>query len=104
MQPASHFMLHSFGGGEAFGVRQLAAAFETSPMFRFFRGSLKSGSKLPHSEGALRAQKQSGSLRSPSYFDFFSCLAFLFSMMDFAGFFLTSFLASLDFAITNILR
>ena len=37
------------------------------------------------------------------YFDFFSCLAFLFSMMDFAGFFLTSFLASLDFAIIYLL-
>jgi hypothetical protein len=30
-------------------------------------------------------------------------LAFLFSLMDFAGFFLTSFLMSLDFAIANLL-
>lgn len=37
-----------------------------------------------------------------SYFDFFACLAFLFSWMDFKGFFLTSFLASLDFAITHL--
>jgi hypothetical protein len=35
------------------------------------------------------------------YFDFFSCLAFFFSLMDFAGFFLSSFLASLDFAIVS---
>jgi len=35
--------------------------------------------------------------------DFLACLAFLFSMMDFAGFFLTSFLASLDFAISYLL-
>jgi hypothetical protein len=44
-------------GGEAFGVRQLAAAFEYSPMCPFFKHYLESGSKLPHSEGALRAQK-----------------------------------------------
>jgi hypothetical protein len=37
------------------------------------------------------------------YFDFFSSLAFLFSLMDFAGFFFTSFLMSLDFAITDLL-
>jgi hypothetical protein len=38
-----------------------------------------------------------------AYFNFFSSFAFLFSLMDFAGFFLTSFLISLDFAITNLL-
>ena len=37
-----------------------------------------------------------------TYFDFFSSLAFLFSLVDFAGFFLTSFLVSLDFAIINL--
>jgi len=42
--------------GEAFGVRQLAAAFrrtlEKQAPWAFF----KSGSELPHSEGALRAR------------------------------------------------
>jgi len=37
-----------------------------------------------------------------TYFDFFSSLAFLFSLMDLAGFFLTSFLTSLDLAITDL--
>jgi hypothetical protein len=37
-------------------VRQLAAAFENGPMCLFFEGSLESGSKLPHSEGALQAR------------------------------------------------
>ena len=43
-----------------------------------------------------------GFRRKLTYFDFFSRLAFLFSLMDLAGFFLTSFLASLDFAITDL--
>jgi hypothetical protein len=43
--------------GEAIGVRQLAAAFVNGPMCLFFKGSPESGSKLPHSKGALRAQK-----------------------------------------------
>jgi hypothetical protein len=34
----------------AFGVRQLAAAFESGPTCPFFKGSLESGSKLPHSK------------------------------------------------------
>jgi hypothetical protein len=38
-----------------------------------------------------------------AYLDFFSSLAFRFSLMDLAGFFLTSFLASLDFAIAVLL-
>jgi hypothetical protein len=38
--------------------------------------------------------------RKLNYLNFFSSFAFLFSLMDFAGFFLTSFLASFDFAIT----
>lgn len=37
-----------------------------------------------------------------TYLDFRSSLAFFFSLMDFDGFFLTSFLASLDFAIINL--
>ena len=41
--------------------------------------------------------------RELTYFDLFSNLAFLFSLMDLAGFFLTSFLASLDFAIMGLL-
>ena len=45
--------------GEAFGVRQLAAAFNKDK-------TLKSGSKLPHSEGALRAQKVCGISRCGS--------------------------------------
>jgi hypothetical protein len=40
--------------------------------------------------------------RGLTYFDFFSSLAFLFSLMVFAGFFLTSFLASLGFVITYL--
>jgi len=36
------------------------------------------------------------------YFDFLACLAFFFSCMDFKGFFLTSFLASLGFAISHL--
>ena len=36
------------------------------------------------------------------YLDFRACLAFLFSLMDFVGFFLASFLTSLDFAITDL--
>jgi hypothetical protein len=35
----------------AFGVRQLAAAFENSPMCLLFKVLPESGSKLPHSEG-----------------------------------------------------
>jgi len=35
----------------AFGVRQLAAAFDNGPMCLFFKGSPESGSELPHSEG-----------------------------------------------------
>jgi hypothetical protein len=34
----------------AFGVRQLAAAFENGPMCPYFKDSIESGSKLPHSE------------------------------------------------------
>jgi hypothetical protein len=34
----------------AFGVRQLAAAFENNPMHPVFKSSMESGSKLPHSE------------------------------------------------------
>jgi hypothetical protein len=49
------------------------------------------------------SQRESHSGYLFAYFDFFSNLAFLFSMMDFAGFFLTSFLMSLDFAIANLL-
>jgi hypothetical protein len=44
----------------AFGVRQLAAAFENGPKCLFFEDSPESGSKLPHSEGALRARKAYG--------------------------------------------
>jgi hypothetical protein len=46
-----------FLGGEAFGVRQLAAAFKLILEKRAFRAVFKSGSKLPHSQSALPAQK-----------------------------------------------
>jgi hypothetical protein len=42
-----------FWRAKPFGVRQLAAAFENDPICPFFKGSHESGSKLPHSEGAL---------------------------------------------------
>jgi len=61
-------------GGEAFGVRQLAAAFQRSqfpvlssqlscnlePELETLNSKLESGSKLPHSESALRARKPCG--------------------------------------------
>jgi hypothetical protein len=63
----------------SFGVRQLAAAFEFRVQsFQFPAkiagqlgtqnwklGTLKSGSKLPHSESALRARKLCGQLPNP---------------------------------------
>jgi hypothetical protein len=51
---------------------------------------------------AARARGRHSPGREPAYF-FFSSLAFLFSLIDFAGFFLTSFLASLDLAIIDLL-
>jgi hypothetical protein len=54
----------------AFGVRQLAAAFENSPMHLSFKGSPESGSLLPHSEGfapkKLNGSRDGHSLRSES--------------------------------------
>jgi hypothetical protein len=51
--------------GEAFGVRQLAAAFKNAqnPVFHLF---IESGSELPLSEGALRAQKVLGTVWTAS--------------------------------------
>jgi hypothetical protein len=52
---SSHLMSHAFCRAKPFGVRQLAAAFENGPIGLFFKRPLESGSKLPHSEGALWA-------------------------------------------------
>jgi len=52
-------MPHIFLRGEAFGSRKLACAFSE---ILENRAALKSGSKLPHSESALRAQRL-GSVR-----------------------------------------
>jgi hypothetical protein len=43
-----------------FGVRQLAAAFKGTLEEQAYWAVFKSGSELPHSEGALRAQKVCG--------------------------------------------
>ena len=50
--------------GEAFGVRQRAAAFKNAQNF-VFHLFIESGSELPHSEGALRAQKVLGTVGRP---------------------------------------
>jgi len=50
-------MPHGFWRGEAFGVRQLAAAFKRTLEKQALWAAFKSGSKLPHSKGALRARK-----------------------------------------------
>jgi hypothetical protein len=60
-------MPHGFFGGEAFGVRQLAAAFKQSLEKQAYRAVFKSGSKLPHSEGALRARILYGIGRQPRH-------------------------------------
>jgi len=44
-------MPHSFWGGEAFGVRQLAAAFKRTLEKQSLWAAFKSGSKLPHPNG-----------------------------------------------------
>ena len=51
--------------------------------------------------GLLRTGRQQG--RKLIYLDFLSSFALRFSLMDFDGFFLESFLASLDFAIADLL-
>jgi hypothetical protein len=49
-------MPHSFWGGEAFGVRYLAAAFKRTLEKQALWAVFKSGSMLLHSEGALGAR------------------------------------------------
>jgi len=44
----------------AFGVRQLAAAFENGPIGLFFKRPLESGSEQPHISERLRLQKPCG--------------------------------------------
>jgi hypothetical protein len=39
-EPPRRLMPHCFWGGEAFGGRQVAVAFENGPMCPFFKGSL----------------------------------------------------------------
>jgi len=54
-------MPHSFWGGGAFGdVRLFAAAFRRILEKQAHWDIFKSGSELPHSEGALRARKPCG--------------------------------------------
>jgi hypothetical protein len=44
----------------AFGVRQLAAAFDSGPIGLFFKRPLESGSEQPHISERLRLQKLCG--------------------------------------------
>jgi hypothetical protein len=57
-------MPHGFLGGEAFGVRQLAAAFENGPMPSYFKDFLESGSEQPHISKGSRLELRIGLIQT----------------------------------------